>query len=72
MTRNLRRLRADWAAGVHATVPATITVLTEEFSEEGRATGILDASGRPIYRAEIRRPIGFVHFDKPAGTARRS
>jgi len=69
--RNLRKLRADWYTGVQATVPATITVLTDEFPEEGQPTGILDASGRPIYRAEIRRPIGFVHFDKP-GAARRS
>jgi hypothetical protein len=27
-----------------------------------RKTGILDASGRPIYAADDRQPIGFIRF----------
>ena len=58
--------------GTASIVKTAAAITVHEFSEEGQPIGLLDASGRPIYRVEIRRPIGFVHFCKPRADGQRS
>lgn len=57
----LLRPRSDWEDWIDDPQRPNLTVY--EPSDEPRDTGLLDASGTPLYAIEVRDRIGFLRFD---------
>lgn len=53
---------AEWIWATVKGVDFLAKVVTEPEPAPPRKTGLLDASGTPIYRLEVHNPIGFVRF----------
>lgn len=48
------------------TLPLATDAIAADERETHRDTGLLDEHGRPLFRVERKRPIGFVHFGDDA------